>query len=205
LLGIFGGSFNPVHTGHLLLAEYIREEFNLDKIIFIPAGNPPHKNISDLEQGEHRYNMVKLAIENNPGFGVSDIELKRKGISYTFETLAEISREYPDEKLFFICGSDSIIQFPTWREIGKIFDLADIIVAGRPNVSKDQLDNIIDEFRSRYNAGIVCSTAPHIEISSSEIRNRIKKGLSIRYMVPLSVAEYINANNLYREYSHGYY
>jgi len=199
LLGIFGGSFNPIHIGHLLLAEFIRDEFSLDKMIFIPTGNPPHKNVNDLESGHHRYNMVKLAIENNPFFDVSDIELKRKGVSYTFETLTEISREYPHEKIFFICGSDSIIQFPTWRDIGKIFELADIIVANRPNVPKEKLDEMINGFKMKYNARIACSAAPHMEVSSSEIRNRIKKGLSIRYMVPLTVAEYIKANNLYQE------
>lgn len=204
MLGIFGGSFNPIHIGHLILAEFIREEFKLDKILFIPASNPPHKDASDLESGQHRYNMVKLAVTNNPFFDISDIELKRKGISYTFETLKEISREYPGEELYFICGSDSIIQFHTWREIGKIFELSNIIVAKRPNVSNEELDNMITGFREKYKARIACSAAPHIEISSSEIRNRIKKGLSIRYMVTSTVAEYIRANNLYQEHNNGH-
>lgn len=198
LLGIFGGSFNPIHTGHLLLAEYIREEFILDRVIFIPAGNPPHKKVMDLETAHHRYNMVKLAIEDNPFFDVSDIEFKREGISYTCDTLSEIKNEYPSGKLFFVCGSDSIVQFVSWREIGRIFELADIIVARRTNVSEKELEYTINEYRKSYNARITCSSAPYLEISSTDIRNRIKKGLSIRYMVPSKVSGYIESNGLYR-------
>lgn len=198
MIGIFGGSFNPIHVGHLVLAEFIREEFKLDKIIFIPAGNPPHKNVCDLETGTHRYAMVKLAVENNPFFEVSDIELKREGISYTCETLKEIKRIYQNEELFFICGGDSIVQFPTWREIGTIFELANIIVAGRPNVPAGELEKMISGFRNSYSARILCSEAPHMEISSSDIRKRIKSGLSVRYMVPEAVYEYIKRNNLYQ-------
>lgn len=204
LLGIFGGSFNPIHIGHLLLAEYIREEFKLSKIIFIPVGNPAHKNAGELELAHHRYNMAKLAIADNPFFDISDVELNRTGISYTSVTLEELSKIYPNEELFFICGSDSIIQFPTWHEIGRIFALSNIIVAKRPNVSQNKLDKMIYEFRKKYNARINCSEAPHIEISSSEIRGRIKKNLSIRYMVPQAVAEYIESNSLYREYPNGH-
>jgi len=198
LIGIFGGSFNPIHIGHLLLAEYIREEFKLNKIIFIPTGNPPHKDARELELAQHRYNMVRLAIDSNPFFDISDVELKREGISYTSDTLKEIGSKYPCEELFFICGSDSIIQFPTWHEIGKIFELSNIIVAKRPNVSEEKLNNMICEFKKKYRARIICSAAPHIEISSSEIRSKIRKGLSIRYMVPFTVAEYIKTNNLYQ-------
>lgn len=198
MLGIFGGSFNPIHMGHLILAEHIREELKLDKIIFIPAGNPPHKNIGNLELAHHRYNMVELAIENNPFFSISDIELKREGISYTSDTLAGIKEQYPDEELFFILGSDSIIQFPSWHRIDKIFELAGIVVAKRPNVPQAELDNKVNEFTEKYNARIIFSKAPYIEISSSEIRNRIKQGLSVRYMVPETVDEYIHNNNLYR-------
>lgn len=198
MLGIFGGSFNPIHTGHLLLAEYIREEFNLRKIIFIPAGNPPHKSANGMLPAKQRYEMVKLAIGKNPFFDVSDIEIKREGKSYTSDTLKDLKREYPDEELYFICGSDSIIQFPTWHEFVTIFELANIIVAGRANIAEDVLDNTISEFGEKYKARIFCSGAPHIEISSSEIRNRIRKGLSVRYMVPEAVAEYIEKNSLYQ-------
>lgn len=198
MLGIFGGSFNPVHIGHLLLAEYIREELKLNKIIFIPAGNPPHKHDDELELSYHRYNMVELAIADNPFFDISDIELKREGVSYTSDTLNSISKENPDEELSFICGSDSIIQLPTWHEIGKIFELSTIIVANRPNVSQQDLDEQITEFKNKYKARIICSTAPHIEVSSSEVRSRIQQGLSIRYIVPKAVVEYIHTNNLFR-------
>ncbi|UZQ86738.1 nicotinate-nucleotide adenylyltransferase [Thermoclostridium stercorarium] len=198
LLGIFGGSFNPIHSGHLILAEFIREEFKLDRIIFIPTGNPPHKKVGDLERAQYRYDMVKLAIEDNPFFDISDIELKREGFSYTSDTLKKMKEIYPDEELFFICGGDSIIQFPTWHEIGTIFELASIIVAERPNVLKEKLENMINEFREKYGARILCSSAPHIGISASEIRKRLKQGLSVRYMVPRAVYEYIEKNNLYR-------
>jgi len=198
LLGIFGGSFNPIHVGHLILAEYIREEFKLRKIIFIPTGNPPHKNVSDLEKACFRFDMVKIAVGNNPFFEVSDIEIKREGISYTSDTLKEIRGKYPDEELFFICGSDSLVQLSSWHEPESIFRLAAIIAAGRAGIPDKELEGVIAEFKNRYNARIYLSEAPHIGISSSEIRNRIKNGFSVRYMVPDAVAEYIAKNRLYR-------
>ena len=204
LLGVFGGSFNPIHMGHLILAEYIREEFNLDKVIFIPTGNPPHKLNSELEGAQHRYNMVKLAIDTNPYFLVSNTEIERVGVSYTYDTLIELNKKYPKKNLFFICGSDSIIQFPTWRKIDKILKLANIIVADRHNISESELGNLVNEYKNEYKANICYSSAPKIEISSSHIRNRIQNGLSINYMVPEVVTEYIIANGLYQGDAHEY-
>ncbi len=184
------------------MAEYIREEYSLDKVIFIPTGNPPHKLDNELESAQHRYNMVKLAIDNNPHFLISDTELKRNGVSYTFDTLTELNKEYPNKKLCFICGSDSIIQFPTWRNIDTIFEIANIIVADRHNVSQLELVNMVDNYRNVYNANISFSSVPQIEISSTHIRDRIKNSISIHYMVPEAVMEYIMTNSLYQGEEH---
>jgi len=197
LIGVFGGSFNPVHSGHLLLAEYIREEFKLDKIVFIPAKKPPHKVDSDLATAQHRYNMVQIAISNNPFFEVSDTELNREGLSYTADTLVEMREENPDKKFFFICGADSIINLSTWHNVNEIFKFADVIAAGRAEASDIEFQNMIQWYQEQYNAKIFCSGAPLIEISSTGVRNRIKEGKSIRYMVPEMVYNYIQLHRLY--------
>jgi nicotinate-nucleotide adenylyltransferase len=199
MIGIFGGVFNPVHIGHLLLMEYIRDEFRLEKIIFVPAGKPPHKPNDELVCAQHRYNMVQLAIEKNPFFGISATELNRNGVAYTSDTLEEFQKRYPGKRLFFICGADSIINFPTWRNIGKIFDLADIVVAGRPKVKEDDFNNMVQLFENQYSARILLSNSPLVEISSTIIRERIKNNLSIRYMVPDEVYSYIRQHRLYKK------
>lgn len=198
MIGVFGGAFNPIHSGHLMLAEYIRDEFRLEKVIFIPAGKPPHKPEEELLSSLHRYNMVKAAIDGNQFFECSDIELKREGITYTADTLEELSKINNGIRLCFICGADSIIQLPTWHNIGKIFKLADLIVAGRHHIDMEDFQNAVQRFRKEYGAGIFLSNAPMIEISSTEIRERISNGQSIKYMVPESVEGYIERYGLYK-------
>ncbi len=197
MIGVFGGAFNPIHTGHLLLAETIREEFKLEKIIFVPAGKPPHKQEEELEDTQHRYNMVCKAISKNPFFEVSEVEINREGITYTSDTLEVLSTLYPGKKLGFICGADSILNLTTWHNINKIFELATLIVAGRPNTPEIEYQNMIRWFRDQYDAEILHANTPLIEISSTQIRERLKNGLSIRYRVPDEVLSYIQLHMLY--------
>lgn len=197
MIGVFGGSFNPIHIGHLILAEYICCEFCLEKILFIPAKIPPHKAGEEMASAEHRFNMVSIAIENNPKFEVSRIELDRQGKSYTVDTLSQLTDLYPDKKIRFICGADSLMNFNTWRNIEKIFQLSDIIIAGRPNIPEMDFEDMLNNFRQKYNANITCSTSPFIDISSTQIRERIQKGLSVKYMVPDGVYRFIINVGLY--------
>ncbi len=198
MIGAFGGAFNPIHSGHLMLAEFIRDEFGLEKVIFIPAGKPPHKREEEMESPLHRYNMVKTATDDNPFFETSDIELNRRGFTYTADTLEELTQRNDGKRLFFICGADSIIQLPTWHNIGKIFKYADLIVAGRHHVDNKDITNLVQRLRKEYGAGILFSDAPLIEISSTVIRERINRGQSIRYMVPRGVESYIYQHGLYK-------
>lgn len=197
MIGIYGGVFNPIHIGHLLLAEFIREEFELDKIVFVPAGNPPHKQEQELESTQHRYNMVQTAIGKNPFFELSKIEVSRGGVSYTSDTLEELAKNYPRKKLYFICGADSIINLPTWHNIKKIFDIASLIVAGRPKIPETDYKNMVRFFKDQYDARIIQSEVPLMEVSSTQIRERVRKGQSIRYMVPDEVLDYIQLHRLY--------
>ena len=197
MIGVFGGAFNPIHTGHLLLAEYIREEFKLEKVVFVPAGKPPHKQDNEMASAQHRYNMVQLAISQNPFFEISSTEIDRKGTSYTSDTLKEMKDCYPDRKIGFICGADSIVNLTTWHNISEIFALSELIVAGRKDVQDAEFQSQLCLFEDQYNAKFHFASTPLIEISSTLIRKRLNNGLSIRYMVPDKVFNYIQLHMLY--------
>ncbi len=189
-IGIYGGTFDPIHNGHLITAQAVKEIRNLDKIIFIPAYISPHKTNKISEKQSHRINMVKLAIEEFPCFEYSDIELKAKSISYTVKTLEALKKKY--KKLELIIGYDNIIDFHTWKNPDKIINLAELVVLRRKtNDKKIEKDKY-------YKAAHFVKT-PVIEISSSEIRNRIKTDLPIDFLVPKKVKEYICKFNLYKE------
>ncbi|NLM74555.1 MAG: nicotinate-nucleotide adenylyltransferase [Clostridiaceae bacterium] len=198
MVGLMGGTFNPVHYGHLLMCESIREEFNLNKIIFIPARIPPHKTKENIISPEDRLRMVELAIEDNPYFKLSDIEIRRSGPSYTVDTLKEFRKIYSFKELFLIVGADSLVQFHTWRDYQQIFSLSKIIVAKRPDTDENLLNEHIDKFTNEMGAKILVSGHRAMDYSSTEIRERIKKGASIRYRTPASVADYIYKRGLYR-------
>jgi len=197
MIGVFGGAFNPIHCGHLLLAEYIREEFKLERVVFVPAGNPPHKQQDELEDCQHRMNMVCKAISHNPFFEVSAIETNRAGTTYTYETLEQLSNLYAGKELAFICGADSILNLTTWKNISRIFELSTILVTGRPNTPDAEFQSMLRWFRDQYDARIHVAQTPLIEISSTQIRERLNKGSSIRYMVPEEVLDYIQLHRLY--------
>lgn len=193
-IGIYGGTFDPVHLGHLLLAQYVLEELLLDKIIFIPASIPPHKKQVRITDSALRWEMLNLAIADNPAFEASRAELDRPGISYTVQTLETLIENFQIEKkdLFLLLGADSLLDLHKWYAPHRIFELCQVVVCPRPNL------NIADA-KSDFLDQIIPVKAPLIEISSTSIRQHIKTGHSIKYWVPSSVADFIEKHQLYRQ------
>lgn len=197
-IGIMGGTFNPIHHGHLILSEYIRIKMNLDRIIFIPTGVPPHKNNQDVLDGETRLKMVELAIESNPYFIASDIEVTRNKLTYTIDTIVELRDLYQNSKIYMIIGADTLLSLYTWKDYSKVLSLVSFIVADRLGLSNEDLVQEIERLNRRFDSNIVSIDSPVIDISSTLIRNRLKENLSIKYLVPERVEDYILNNNLYR-------
>lgn len=192
-LGIMGGTFNPPHNAHLLIAELAREQYALDRVIFIVGGNPPHKK-SEVE-AIHRLNMTRLAIEGNEHFTDDDFEVKRDTKSYTVHTLEYLKDKYPSDELFFIIGEDSLRDLGKWYRPQEILNMANILVF--PRKSQTSLEAEINSVRERFDGGIFEIDAPVMELSSTDIRARIKNGKTVRYMVPDKVIRYIEENGLY--------
>lgn len=197
-IGIIGGTFNPIHFGHLILSEYIREEMDLDKIIFIPTRIPPHKSSTNIPSGAIRMEMLSLAIKSNNNFSVSSIELDREGTSYTIDTIIELNKNYPDDEFYLIIGEDSLFQLHTWERFNQLIKESNFIVADRISSEDIQVENRIQELNHRYNGNIVKANSPLIEISSTMIRDRVNGGLSIKYLVPEEVENYILNKGLYK-------
>ncbi len=192
-LGLFGGTFDPIHVGHLVLAEQCREACGLDRVWFVVAGEPPHKRGVERTAARHRLEMVRLGIAGNSGFEVSDVEVEREGPSYSVETLAQIQAERSGDELFFLIGGDSLVDLPTWREPERIARLASIVVVNRPGARGEVPDFGIDA------KPILSVAIPPLEISSSDLRRRLASGKSVRYLVPAAVTAYIEAHKLYRD------
>lgn len=197
-IGIMGGTFNPIHHGHLILSEYIRTNFKLDKILFIPTGNPPHKSGRDVLNGDIRLKMVEIAIKSNENFDLMDVEIKRQGLSYTIDTLMNLKDIYKGSKLYLIVGADTLLSMHTWKDYEKILSMTSIIVADRLGLNNHDLSEEISRLNSQNGNNIFQVDTPIIEISSTSIRDRIKKGLSIKYLVPEPVENYIYKNELYK-------
>ena len=197
-LGIYGGSFDPVHYGHLLLAETCREQSCLDRVLFMPNAVSPHK-VHATTSPEARVEMLKLALGGHPAMHVSTLEVERGGISYTVDTLTRLQQEYPNDKLFFLMGADSLEDLPTWREPERICQLAVPLVVRRagsaePDIGK--LAHLVDA--ERLGEIRQCQvTMPVVELSSTDIRQRVAVEQSIRYRMPRGVEMYIRANGLY--------
>lgn len=196
-IGILGGTFDPVHYAHLATVEFIRCKYKLDKIMFIPSGNPPHKlwNITDKYD---RYNMVVLATANNENFVVSDMEIEKVGKTYTVDTLREIKKTYPTCEIFFITGADAICDIETWKDVEENFKLATFIAATRPGISLLRAQDYIEKLEKKYNAKIINVYVPSLDISSTYIRDQLSLGKSIRYLVPEEVYRYIHEKCLYK-------
>lgn len=197
-IGIMGGTFSPIHTGHLLLAQWALEEARLDHVIFMPTGRSYMKQDSTLD-GHHRLQMVQLAIEGNPDFSVSDLEIKRGGNTYTYQTLIELKEIYPEDDFFFITGADCLFAIEKWKSPDLIFQNCTLIAAARNGESLSVMQTKAAELTEKFQASIILLQFPNIEISSTAIRNMVAKGeRSIRYLVPDAVEAYIRKENLYR-------
>ena len=183
-LGIFGGSFNPVHYGHLLLAETARDRLSLDRVVFIPTGQPPHKSAKGLLAGPHRLALIQMAVRDHSAFTVSDIELQRAGVSYSIDSVKILKTQLPAAKLFLLIGADMLsVRWAHWDELER---LCTIVAARRPAAA------------TRKSAGVTWLPMPLVEISSSDIRQRLRTGRSVRYLVPPAVERYLHAHQLYR-------
>jgi nicotinate-nucleotide adenylyltransferase len=192
-IGILGGTFDPVHIAHLVIAESAREQLALDQVLFIPAGVPWRKSDRTITGAEHRLAMLELAVQDNDAFGISDIELRRDGPSYTADTLEALAGERLDDAFWFIMGADALADMPNWRDPERIIKHARLAVGNRPYEAgaepalADGIMGRIDRFE-----------CPALEISSTDVRDRVGASRSIRYLVPDSVEEYIRGHALYR-------
>lgn len=195
-VGIFGGTFDPIHIGHLIVAETIMDEFHLDKVVFIPAAVPPHKLDKQISPAKHRYMMTMLATCSNPRFQVSDMEMHRQGPSYSRDTLAQLLEEHGrDTEFYFIVGADSVENLHTWNRIDELLTMCHFIGASRPGCMPD-MEKIAQRFGPLAEK-IHCLETPELEISSTEIRHRVGQKRTIRYIVPETVEQYIYKEKLY--------
>lgn len=214
-LGILGGTFNPVHYGHLAAAEEVRDRLRLDRILFIPSYIPPHKHEENVPPAVHRLEMVRLAVADNVAFEPSDIEIKRGGRSYTIDTIEALRQSSPGAELYFITGLDSFLEIETWNQWGKLLSLCSFVVLSRPGYRFADLAKIVfmkpasDKFveldsgtsrQSVVRSGgftVYLETIPLYDISSTDIRRRMKEGRSIKYLLPEAVETYIINHKLY--------
>ncbi len=197
--GLIGGTFNPVHYGHLFLAEQAMEYCDLDQVLFIPSGISYMKNVREIAGAEDRLQMVRLATEDHPDFHVSSMEMDRPGASYTCETLLALSEEYADTGFYFIVGADNLFSIEKWKDPAGIFRRCTLVAAFRGAEDRSALEEKARELRSRYEADIILLPKRRIDISSTEIRQRIAEKKSIRYMVPEPVRNYITEHGLYQK------
>ncbi|MGB3330499.1 MAG: nicotinate-nucleotide adenylyltransferase, partial [Thermomicrobiales bacterium] len=193
-LGIFGGTFDPIHIGHLAVAERACDELGLDGVVFVPALQPPHKPHRIISPIEDRVEMLRLAIQGNPRFSWSDVDMRPDEPSYTVSMLERMRDQFPGTELSFIVGEDSLRDFATWHEPERILELARLVVADRPGIDVDEsVYAEVPRLRSR----VVRFAAPLLEVSSTDLRRRVAEGYSIRYLVPERVFEYIRQRGLY--------
>lgn len=194
-IGIFGGAFNPVHNGHMHLLDCYFDTLELDKVILIPTADPPHKSSKGLISGEHRMNMLSIACQGDNRIEISDIEFKLEGKSYTYNTILELKKIYPEDKLFLIVGSDQYLYFQNWYRAGDILDLVTVVTAAR---EQKEFQDLVD-FRAKNEnmKNTIISAAQAVPVSSSQIRAGIKNGEDISSLLPQGVYKYIMDNNLY--------
>ncbi len=197
-IGILGGTFNPVHMGHLLMAEYVKEAASLDIVLLLPNGQSYMKAGTNVLPGSVRLEMVKRSIEDNPNLITSDMEILREGNTYTYETLLQLKKLCPNSELFFIVGADSLFSMDKWVKPDIIFKNCTVLATGRNDASWESLKKKRDKLTIHFDAKIDLIDFPEIEISSTKIRENVRNGKSIRYMVHDKVWEYIQKNGLYK-------
>jgi nicotinate-nucleotide adenylyltransferase len=198
-IGIFGGTFDPVHIGHLIVAEQCREQGKLDQVWFVPAARPPHKLDRPLTRFEHRVEMIALAIAGQPSFRIDELEKNRAGPSYTADTLEELSRLHPACEFWLLLGSDTIADLPAWRDPSRVVAGAGLMVSGRPGHAVPSAEQVRGMLRLREGAALryLAVDSPLVDISSRDLRRRVGQGRSIRYMVPRAVECHVREKRLY--------
>lgn len=198
-LGIMGGTFNPIHLAHLILAESAYEQYSLDQVMFLPSRKPVYKDAAEILPDMARYHMIELAIQDNPHFFLSDLELKREGNTYTADTVLELKKQEPDTEFYFIIGGDSLLSFDKWSRPEVILKHVHLLAAKRGRQEQILLENQVKKLTYQYQPvyGIHLFEAPAMEISSTDIRERIRAGRSIRYLVPKLAEEFIKEQRFY--------
>ncbi|MCI9169188.1 MAG: nicotinate (nicotinamide) nucleotide adenylyltransferase [Dorea sp.] len=198
-IGIMGGTFDPVHNGHLAIAEAAYEQFGLDRVWFLPNGNPPHKALADIGSSiEDRLKMVQLAIAGRTGFKLEPYEARRKSVSCSYETMEHFSKIYPEHDFYFIIGADSLFTVDKWVHPERLFPTCTILAAFRDEMdTREKMDRQMHYLKEKYHAKSALLLSPIVQISSSEIRERIRDGKSINGFVPDNVEEYIKKECLY--------
>lgn len=199
-LGVMGGTFDPIHCGHLVTAEGARADYGLEKVVFVPAGRPPHKPGAKLSPAEDRYLMTLLATLSNPCFEVSRVDIDRRGPSFTVDTVRELSRLHqPRGQIYFITGADAILEILGWKNPETLFEMCDFIAATRPGFPLGTIEAALGDLYQRRGHQIHLLETPGIAVSSTEIRRRVREGMPIRYLVPEPVEGYIRKRKLYLE------
>ena len=196
-LGILGGTFDPVHYGHLLLAETCRQELRLNEVRLIPAGLPPHKTDAHISDGHARADMLKLAVSGYPEFVVDRREIRRHGPSYSVDTLTELTAEFPDAELFFLMGADSLRDVPSWRQPERIAELATIVAVNRPGTASPTAQQVDEWIGSHLARRVVIVSMPGTDVSSTDMRQRVAAGRGLRFLTPRAVEAFVNQHRLY--------
>lgn len=199
-IGIMGGTFDPIHMGHLILGEQSFEQLHLDKVLFMPSGNPPHKrNRTGRASDGQRVDMVRLAIEDNPHFELSLAEMHETGYTYTYRTLEELKEQNPDTDYYFIIGADSLFTFDEWKEPARICRACTLVVAVRDHASSDELNQEIKRLSAKYEGHFTLLDTMNIDVSSHQIRSWVSEGKSLKYYIPDPVISYMKENGIYRK------
>ena len=198
-LGLMGGTFDPIHQGHLVTAEAVRSGFQLDKVIFVPSGQPPHKADKEITQKEHRYIMTELATVTNPFFKVSRVEFDREGFSYSADTVTYFRDKMDaDGEVYFITGADAIMEIFTWKKLDELFARCTFIAATRPGFMPERMMERLEvRLAPEYLKKVIAMEVPAMAISSTDIRDRVARGRSIKYLLPETVEQYILKQGLY--------
>jgi nicotinate-nucleotide adenylyltransferase len=197
-IGIMGGTFDPIHLGHLVTAETARQAFHLRKVIFVPAGRPPHKQGQPITAAEHRFMMTVLATVSHPHFEVDRVEVDREGPSYSVDTVAFFREQYRGSNLYFITGADAVLEICSWHNCHRLLSMCRVVAATRPGYDLAGLSRLADVVGEELFRRIVPLEVPALAISSSDLRRQVAEGKSIRYLVPRAVEQYIQKHGLYR-------
>ena len=199
-VGIMGGTFDPIHNGHLILAECAYEQYHLDRVLFLPSGNPPHKKERlDGASDRERLEMVALAIADNPHFYLEKKEMERSGYTYTYETLQMLCSSHPDTEYYFIIGADSLMAFDTWKNPKIICQHCILLAAVRNDLPSEVMQKKADELKERYGAKIHFLDSPQLDISSTDLRRRFRNNRTLRYYMPDRVCKYIEVHETYKK------